>query len=408
MKPPAGDIYLIAAAGNPNFGDEVIVRAWLTYLASTHPQRAVWLDCPAPGRAAILFAGVHPNLRTTDTLWSIVRRFDHGEAAHPEPSVAAVRGWIRDLGTPREDLGILTARQVASIHLVGGGYINDLWQWQKLLPVAAQAIKELDPSIRLYGTGLGLMPQNDAWVETLRDTFAAFDFVDVRDRASAELLGLREGLDDAFLALELQGSQPIFRSDDAPNGMVLVQQDLNDRGSASEYARATARRLLDAGISADSEVGVVESIPPQDAWILPEFRAVWPGPIRFFPFGELWDAGLPAKPSQYWVTSRFHFHLLAAAAGARGTAFDVHPGYYDVKHKSLLELGTGWDYSEDLLAEPDLGRTPESTTGEFRDQVAPLSRARLDVARRLYPRSRLPKRLVTRVEQKLGRRGRGD
>ena len=59
------------------------------------------------------------------------------------------------------------------------------------------------------------------------------------------------------------------------------------------------------------------------------------------PFVDVWTHGLPLSGRQTWVTSRFHLHLLAAAAGARGIAVGMK-GYYDVKHESVAALGSGW------------------------------------------------------------------
>ena len=55
-KRGARPFYLVSTAGHPNYGDEVITRAWLDYLAERFPRSTVWLDCPHPGRAAHLFA----------------------------------------------------------------------------------------------------------------------------------------------------------------------------------------------------------------------------------------------------------------------------------------------------------------------------------------------------------------
>ena len=53
MQP--GLIYLIGPSGNPNFGDEFIAASWLKYLAVERPDADVWLDCPQPGLAQVLF-----------------------------------------------------------------------------------------------------------------------------------------------------------------------------------------------------------------------------------------------------------------------------------------------------------------------------------------------------------------
>lgn len=41
---------------------------------------------------------------------------------------------------------------------------------------------------------------------------------------------------------------------------------------------------------------------------------------------------------------------MAAAAGASGTAISINEGFYDIKHRSLLALGTGWAYTDAALA----------------------------------------------------------
>ncbi|MGI9587844.1 MAG: polysaccharide pyruvyl transferase family protein, partial [Dietzia maris] len=52
--------------------------------------------------------------------------------------------------------------------------------------------------------------------------------------------------------------------------------------------------------------------------------------------------GLPARPGQVWLTTRFHPHLFAAARGASGVALRSGSAYYDVKHASLLAAGSQW------------------------------------------------------------------
>ena len=78
--------YLVSPAGVPNWGDELIVATWLRYLARTHPDATVVVDCHSPGKAAVLLRGLHPNLVVTNTLWDLVERagrevFPQGDTA---------------------------------------------------------------------------------------------------------------------------------------------------------------------------------------------------------------------------------------------------------------------------------------------------------------------------------------
>ena len=55
-------VYLVAPSGNPNYGDEFILRAWLRYLARVRPDADVVVDCHTPGQAAVLLRRCHPRL----------------------------------------------------------------------------------------------------------------------------------------------------------------------------------------------------------------------------------------------------------------------------------------------------------------------------------------------------------
>ena len=318
--------YLVSTAGHPNYGDELITRAWLDYLGQKRADDIVWLDCPHPGRASHLFADTHPNLRVTSTLWELAFSAPDARGDGVE---ARIRASVRDLGTPRVDPGLLALRGVDGIHVLGGGYLNKIWpaNWGVLIAVSEY--------VRAFGrrahmTGAGLHPhdtEDRTWLETVLQDFAS---VEVRDRPSAALAGTTLGLDDAFLALA--NPRPVWSSAESPEQMVLVQGDLRtwtdgDAVAAIDRFRGGAR------------TGWLEAVPPDDIHYA---RMIDPDG-RFFPFGEVWTNGLPARSGQRWLTSRYHVHLLAAATGAAGVVLSGRPGYYDVKHQSLIELGTGWN-----------------------------------------------------------------
>lgn len=60
--------YLIGEAGFPNYGDELITREWLKYLAHVDPETPVVLDCMRPGPATALLRPYHPHFQATDTV----------------------------------------------------------------------------------------------------------------------------------------------------------------------------------------------------------------------------------------------------------------------------------------------------------------------------------------------------
>ena len=366
-------IYLISAAGQPNFGDEFITRSWLDWLAANHPRREVWLDCMEPGRAAHLFHDTHPRLRTTNTLWQTA----HSGA--PDDIVAAAQRMeqlVTDLGSPKADLGLRDLRHMRSLHLLGGGYMNSLWPKNLGILAAMVAVKQ-HFGVPIHATGQGLMPYDGRSLAVVSEQLRQFDFAEARDVPSAEAFGVHAGTDDAFLAFA--NRRRIYAPPDGlPQRMVLVQGDM-----FAEEQSADLQQLVSTFVgAADSPVGVgfAEAIPPEDA------RFATPhvdGGAQMFPFMRMWEEGFPATSGQEWLTSRFHFHLLAAAAGAHGTIIDAQPGYYDVKHDLLRALGTGWNAQEDLAD----GVSAPTSTESFPDVARQLGAEKARLARQLYPES---------------------
>lgn len=369
--------YLVSAAGLPNYGDEFITRGWLRYLVATHPDVDVWLDCLEPGRAAFLFADAHPRLRTTNTLWQLTGLIGDGD---PLEVGRTAERLIRELGTPRLDPGLEAIRTMRSVHLLGGGYINRLWQNNVGLIHALVAIKRAF-GIPIYATGMGLLPQNDDSAEVLRRVLPEFDLVESRDSAGAQLLGIPLGVDDAFLGIT-QGD--VFDGDaSSPEIMILIQGDLIPDGHVDGLLDAVERFVAGVGGDRGNPIGFVEAIPPDDSRFYELVRGRFPQ-SRFYPFSYLWNIGLPVRPGQQWLTTRFHIHLLAAAGGAKGAFITGKPGYYDIKHGSLVELGTGWSNagSTEAIDEPGLHATGNR---RFAAHAIECGEAKLAVAARLYP-----------------------
>lgn len=361
--------YLVSTAGHPNYGDELITRAWLDHLARAHPRRTVWVDCPHPGRAAHLFGRTHPRVRFTDTLWELAL----GSPDHdPVEDAARVSGLIRDLGSPRFDPGLLALREAASVHLLGGGYLNSIWQDNLGLLVAAAEVNR-SFGVRLFATGLGLLPIEDAHAELVRGALEAFEMVEPRDSATAAFCGEEIGLDDAFLAIALR--RRLYATAQTPGRMVLVQGDL--RAWSEEAATRSIGAFADG--AADDEIGFAEAVPPDDVHYARLLRPT----ARFYPFGHIWTDGLPARRDQDWLTTRFHVHLMAAAAGASGVVIAGRPGYYDIKHQSLLDLGTGWNVI-DAGADPREDPHRPSVDPTFPERARELAARKRALAERLY------------------------
>lgn len=365
--------YLIGTSGHPNYGDEFITAAWLRYLNETAPDAQVWLDCPQPGSAAALFQGLHPNLNVTNTMWRAVL-----ESAHlPAGEIGGrVRGLVANLGSPAYDLGLLQLREAQSLHLIGGGYLNGVWPHHSALADGMRAVKELTGA-RLYATGQGLMPLPEGLADPTA-LFAEFDHISVRDNASSASFGVPLGIDDAFLGT----NREMRRDTHGAEGLfVCIQSDMTDAETFHKTV-AGARPVIEHAISQGKRVSYVEGIPGVDHAAFALLSDLIAGD-RFIPFSHLWQHGLPLSSQQEWLTTRFHFHLLAAAAGARGVALGIKPGYYDVKHQSLIELGSGWTFvgADDIDSRLEI----PTATGSLARRLPELEARKRAEADRLYP-----------------------
>ena len=375
-RPAAAEtLYLVGTSGHPNFGDEFIAASWLRFLARARPDADVWLDCPNPGLASHLFDGLHPRLRTTDTLWRLAVETVDMDGATADAHVDRV---ITSLGSPRYDLGVLGARRASSVHLVGGGYLNAIWPHHARLLRAALRLRECSGA-QLVATGLGLAPADDAG--TLQEFLGAFDHATVRDAPSAQLARADRAPDDAFLGLrELAGSPGTPSGSGGDDDVwVCLQSDMAEPGVLDD-AVAAVRAALTGPELAGRTVRYLEAIPGADRVAFDRLADLIPEQ-NFVPFTQVWQEGFPGRPGQTWLTSRFHFHLLAAACGAEGTALEVSPDYYRVKHQSLLDAGTGWS----VTPTGSTTVTAPSRDASFPDTAARLHRTKLREAQELYP-----------------------
>lgn len=319
--PLRGPLYLVSMASYPNFGDELIAQRWLAHLARHRPQDEVWLDCRHPGTASALLGGLHPRLRVTDAVFRAVEDSRHG-------SRRSVEDIVTRLGTPLFDAPLLALREAGSLHLLGGGFVNAVWPENDLLVRAMRAAAAVGGA-PLIATGQGLAPFGDEQLQ-------GFDHVSVRDAAGAERLGLPVGVDDAYLLESL----PSTDRSGAPELVLCVQSDAIDDG-VLERLLAQVRRVVEGSGIPRERVRYVEALPGGDFAGYDRLRDLV-AEDGFVPFTSFWRGEFTPAAHQVWITSRFHHHLVASLHGARGIALSAKPGYYDVKHGSLVEGGSRW------------------------------------------------------------------
>lgn len=369
----------MGTSGHPNYGDEQATAAWLKFLARTHPDTPVILDCPKPGLASFLFDHLHPRLRTTDLLWRTVWETTEMER---EDAWEHIDRRIEHLGFPDYDIAMLAAREATKIHVLGGGYFTKYWPRHVRLLRAVRRLSEISGA-PAYATGLGLLPSPDP--DSVREDLAGFTYVSVSDQGSADLLGPSISAsvigDDSLLDLSgIAGytNRALGTPEEKEDVWVCIQRDLTDE-AGYEGALETVRGVLTSPLVEGRQIRYLEAIPGADRYAYDRLSDLIPEE-NFVPFVRLWHDGFPARPRQIWLTTRFRLHLLAAACGAAGVAIPVEQEYYGTRHESLIESGSGWQ-----LAKPGEEARPTGSH-EFRTIAARLQRRKTAEAERIYPR----------------------
>ncbi|ULE32903.1 polysaccharide pyruvyl transferase family protein [Mycobacterium sp. IDR2000157661] len=384
-RTPIERIYLVAPSGNPNYGDEFILRTWLRHLAVVRPDADVVVDCHTPGQAAVLLQGSHPRLTFVDTIWRICLATSHLASAEAAVVAADV---VNDPGRmPRIVSGIELLTAADTVHLVGGGYINAVWPHHMALLAAAAAAAERSGG-RVLATGQGLVPVGEPdRLGLLRELQSRFALFDVRDRPSFAFLAGEEGSveftgDDAWLGI---GPDAYDAGSEAAKRPIVfcLQSDLMDDfadGRGIEGLTSAITRLIERWRLSGRDVAVIEGIPGADRIVFDRIAHLLTG-AEFVPFSAVWACGLPATAEQVWVSTRFHPHLLAAAIGASGLALSGRADYYPNKHQSLVEAGSRWRVADST----DLPDTPVRDGG-FAAEAVQLHRSRkAALAAEIYP-----------------------
>ena len=368
-------IYLVGTAGHPNYGDEVITRAWLRYYARVAPDAVVWLDTPRPGQSAALLSGLHSGLRCVDTLFHACW---NAPTSHYKETLDFGQQVITSPGLiPREATGIDNLASVDLVHIIGGGYINALWPEHLALISAAGAIAEVHGA-RTAITGSGLTPFVSGSEGSLGEVLSRFDVVDVRDEASyggvsPHVAHATLTNDDAFLDI----ASDIYQDHRSSRVAVIIQSDLLDV-PLEDLADYAVRTLKAWGVDQEP-VSLYECLPPDDSVVMPLLRPHLPH-LELVPFAALWREGFPSSPGLRWISTRFHPHLLAAARGSQGTAVPIGSDYSRTKHHALTQLGSGWSVAPDLEYPIEISPAPSKPYG---GKLTAIKEAKMNVARQV-------------------------
>ncbi|MBX3381413.1 MAG: polysaccharide pyruvyl transferase family protein [Phycisphaeraceae bacterium] len=281
-------IVLISAAGSGNYGDDLLLRYWL----ARYPTDAVTVVV-IPGHESIPL-GEARTLLITDAI--------------QEP----VRFGAR-----------LVAEGAQLVHLTGGGYCNDLFNSARPM---ARLLRFLARSTRVIATGVSFHPTGEKSLRALQSV--PFDLLAVRDLYSLRAAGPRclstlLAGDDAGL---IPPNQFLAASTDGERRLVVCWQD---QFAGPTVPQEAARVITHLAAQLNPDRTIVLDLCPGDGAIT-EFLS----PLRpiVVTRQDALQNGLPLRPSDTVITTRFHPRLLAERAGARTLGVALND-YYANKHE---------------------------------------------------------------------------
>ncbi|MFE7407782.1 hypothetical protein [Isoptericola sp. NPDC057559] len=334
---PEPVVVLFCYGGNNNFGDDYLLDLWIRWYRS----KGITVVVPTVDdwMSALYFGdgGVHLSGWMAQVAQQERRKrksvTDLGEALLESGGAAA--GRILATEGPWKDV----VPRIRGIHLAGGGYLNSYFERGWLM---AATLTDLGRrlSVPVFGTGLGLTPMPES-VALSSEVLSRLDRLEVRDEESfaavRRLLGsssnLVQGIDDAFLA-------PVRTASDAPREGTLTICVQSDMEGAALHDSLVDRIQSTVALNPGRPVRYLEFFGPDRKFRQRLAERVMIDELVTKPV--LFAGGLPVTAQDVVVTTRFHLHLLASRAGARGVFASARAGYYDTKHASVVRCGSRW------------------------------------------------------------------
>ncbi|CAI3924734.1 Polysaccharide pyruvyl transferase family protein WcaK (colanic acid biosynthesis) (WcaK) [Commensalibacter communis] len=335
---------LVGAAGHPNFGDEAIMRVWINNYLDLFQGGMVFCDgWGAELKRCIEVMHVDKVYAVSD-VQSIFKTSRHFRIEDNKISIIDIDNYKNDIKAIAQNLKEFG---IEAIHLFGGGYINSMWSRAYIL-ILSSLLVACEAKIPVFATGLGLLPCDPAYYNFVK-LFKHFSLCDVRDKESFSLLSMCNSFnisysgDDVLMAFDREKNY-LVKEEDEPSLVICLQNDLF-HGDAllpkilSEdlllhFANNGIRNLkLIAAMEPDSRIKMKETMDRMHSYGLT---------VSYVDHFTLLEHGIPVHKDSFFITSRYHVHLIASLWGCRGIALSSNK-YYDVKHASVNMMGSAWD-----------------------------------------------------------------
>lgn len=334
-------IVLIGGAGAPNYGDELIVKGWKDYFLKTKKsQKVIFYENIAKKEVEV--HGEESGIVFRDGLVKIAKN-----VADLDFWDQVIRGYkfIESNGFDvYASFDIDDLKDADVIHLHGGGYLNN-FDPDKGFYIGLLAALKKSRDVRVIATGIGFGPAPDVGkhrLEIIDEIFSYFDFFELRDVDNFRLLQKKfpsgkfiYGLDDCYLLKSSDFLKNKRKS--RKKRMYLSFLEYNVRKIGEEFWDWVIEKSKDF-----DEVVFFESYPWQDRKVY-DFVKTKMDNVRYLTLQESL-AGIPMSSEDFVICARFHVHYAFSRNGVSGV-YSKDSRYYDIKHQSILDLGSDFLFS---------------------------------------------------------------
>lgn len=343
--------YLVSAAGYPNLGDEWIAYVWIKKILDQDVGNVVIIDVLSIENFSRLFkqyidssrlVAVHqvwrmsadPNYQKHDLIFNLDR----------------VNSELEKI-TESNVFSEFTKKYkcVESVHILGGGYINDIWSSNTLILPIVTALRN-HYHCSLSWTGACIAPLSDDKLVLLGDMIRGFDFISVRDKESYSILkttgieNLKYGYDDVYLGFIDDNITRPENKPGKPQLIINIQGDIADKDKLKKQIYDVSN-LIEKNKD-NFELVYWEGIPAYDS-IAYKILSRRFGKFKKISMRQLLEATIGIQklnipPGSFVVSSRFHIHFYLSFMSIDGYYLLAHEKYYDIKHNSLCDRGSDW------------------------------------------------------------------
>lgn len=332
-------ICLVCCAGYPNFGDEVICRAWIRRLLATTKFEII-VECPIPANAKILF-GKHERISYQDMLWRYVWSSPQSDIIASIMYGLEIEDQLTSVNCSLEFM-FSRIQKCKAIIFLGGGYIRDGWiNHFSLIGIAMHLKRKYE--IPIIMTGQSFMPWNEDSENLLMACLSQFDHISVRDHYSEEKVSKLNCFygncicDDTFLEENPLGGDKDFCREDKKRILICLQTDIENK-KITDYLFFHINYLVS---ECKRTVYLLEFCPKWDLKYMKLLKAICHN-THIVKFADLFQNRFTVNRQDICIGTRYHFHLLCARQGAWGI-FGSPDMYYGYKHDSLLDIGSRWE-----------------------------------------------------------------